>query len=153
MFKRVFPRILLVCFAWYLPAAPIDSDTAFRLTSAKNVCLEGRTRNPKDTDRLASELEKWGRYRVADRPACDITIGIQAASGAQIGHAGKLRLDDDRDYLVLTVWDYQAGVMIYRDIAEWSFPGNPVRIAVRNLRSHVEAEQRAKTSANRSAQP
>jgi hypothetical protein len=149
MFKLLLPSMLVGCVSPSLPAAPNDQDIALRLSSAKNVCLEGRTGNPKDTDRLVAELQKWGRYRVADRPFCDITIGIQAANGNQIQAGGKLRLDSDRDYLVLTVWDYQAGVMIYRDIADWSFPGNPIRTVVKDLRTRVEAQLRDQASASR----
>lgn len=141
MSRPLFSAILLTLMVLPVLSGASDFDTSIRLATAKNACLEGRTGNSKDTDRLTAELEKWARYRIADRPFCDITIGIQAAGGNQVPDARKLRLDDSRDYLILTIWDYERGTMIYRDVSEWSFPGNPVRSAIKKLRSHVEAQQ------------
>jgi hypothetical protein len=50
-------------------------------------------------------------------------------------------LDPDRDYLVFTVWDYQAGSRLYRDVVEWPLFINPVRSAVKRLRSRMEKQQ------------
>ena len=112
---------------------------------AKNVCLEGKTQDARDTDKLEKELEDWGRFRLAIRGYCDVTFALQhAGPGSRIPHAKNL--DSDRDYLVFTVWDYHTGSRLYRDLVEWPLFARPVHSAVKRLRVRIykqEQEQEA----------
>src|ERR1700691_6128005 len=109
------------------------------LIRAKTVCLEGKTEDARDTDKLAKAVEDWGRLRFGIQGYCDVTFALQhAGPGARIPHARDL--DSDRNYLVFTVWDYHAGSRLYRDVVEWSLFIDPVRSAVRRLRSRIEKQ-------------
>jgi hypothetical protein len=88
--NRLLPRILLIAIGFSPAGFPNNLDGLFRLATAKRACLEGRTQNPKDTDRFATELKKWGRYQIAERPNCDITVAIQAAGGNQISDGSEV---------------------------------------------------------------
>jgi hypothetical protein len=109
------------------------------LIRAKTVCLEGKTEDSRDTDMLAKAVDDWGRLRFGIQGYCDVTFALQhAVPGAPIPHARDL--DPDRDYLVFTVWDYQAGSRLYRDVMEWPLFINPVRSAVKRLRSRIDRQ-------------
>jgi len=109
------------------------------LIRAKTVCLEGKTEDSRDTDTLAKAVEDWGRLRFGIQGYCDVTFALQhAVPGAPIPHARDL--DPDRDYLVFTVWDYQAGSRLYRDVVEWPLFIDPIRSAVKRLRSRIEKQ-------------
>jgi len=110
------------------------------LVRAKTVCLEGKTEDDRDTDTLAKAVEDWGRLRFGIQGYCDVTFALQhAGPGARIPHARDL--DSDRDYLIFTVWDYHAGSRLYRDVLEWPLFINPVRSAVKRLRSRIDKQQ------------
>ena len=110
------------------------------LVTAKTVCLEGKTEDARDTDTLAKAVEEWGRLRLGIQGYCDVTFALQhAGPGARIPHVKDL--DSDRDYLVFTVWDYQAGDRLYRDVVEWPLFINPVQLAVKRLRSRIEKQE------------
>jgi hypothetical protein len=109
---------------------------------AKDVCLEGKTEDARDTDELGKELEDWGRFRLGIRGYCDVTFALQhAGPGSRILHAKNL--DSDRDYLVFTVWDYHTGSRLYRDLVEWPLFAKPVRSAVKRLRLRIYKQEQA----------
>jgi hypothetical protein len=116
------------------------------LIRAKTVCLEGKTEDSRDTDTLAKAVDDWGRLRFGIQGYCDVTFALQhAVPGAPIPHARDL--DPDRDYLIFTVWDYQAGSRLYRDVVEWPLFMNPVRSAVKRLRLRIEKQQGIESNA------
>jgi hypothetical protein len=110
------------------------------LVRARTVCLEGKTEDSRDTETLAKAVADWGQLSFGIQGYCDVTFAVQhAVPGAPVPHARDL--DPDRDYLVFTVWDYQAGSRLYRDVVEWPLFINPVRSAVKRLRSRMEKQQ------------
>jgi hypothetical protein len=120
------------------------------LVKATTVCLEGKTEDEGDTDKLAKAVEDWGRLRFGIEGYCDVTFALQhAGPGARIPHAKDL--DSDRDYLVFTVWDYHAGSRLYRDVVEWPLFIDPIRSAVKRLRSRVEKQQGDDRNSGRTA--
>ncbi len=116
------------------------------LRRATTVCLEGKTEDARDTDQLAKAVDDWGRLRFGIPGYCDVTFALQhAGPGTRIPHA--TGLDSDRDYLVFTVWDYRAGSRLYRDVVEWPLFVDPVRSAVKRLRSRIEKQEGTESKA------
>ena len=116
------------------------------LLRAQGVCLEGKTEDARDTNKLEKELEDWGRFRLGIRGYCDVTFALQhAGPGSRIPHAKNL--DSDRDYLVFTVWDYHTGSRLYRDLVEWPLFAKPVRSAVKRLRLRIQKQEREASAA------
>jgi hypothetical protein len=114
------------------------------LVQARTTCIEGKTGNEKDTARLIHEIERFGRFRIVPQGNCDVTIAIQHLyPDTPIKDAPSL--NPERDYLILTVWDYLTGERLYRDFEEWEFPGYPLPMAVKTLHLKLKEQDSQRT--------